>query len=146
MEFGEVREQTIGNTRLLVLAGRWSDRTLKEVFRMPADPGASLPDYVPDFVRIYVDADAHLPRRIQYLKKHPDPTQKQVRPVVTLDFRHIKLNEEVDDDIFKFERAADDEIKEVDLTAAVIDGIRKIAAGPEANSVPEEPAEEGAPG
>ena len=143
MEFGEVREQTSGDTKRLLLTGRWSDRTLKEVFQLPENSNAALPDYIPDYVRIFVDAKEHLPLRIQYLKKHPDTTKTQVRAVVTLDFRHFDLTGEVDDSVFKFERSEDDDIKEVDLTAAVIDGIRKLAADPQATTDSEKVEESG---
>ncbi|MEZ6128033.1 MAG: hypothetical protein R3C59_05090 [Planctomycetaceae bacterium] len=137
MDFGEVREQPAGETNLLVLAGRWNQKTRQEIFGLQ-DASAALPDYIPDYVRVYVDAAAGLPRRIQYLKKHPNPEESKVRPVVTLDLRNIKLNETVSDDTFQFDRAADDDIKEQDLTAQVIEGIKKVAT-PETPAAPEQP-------
>lgn len=127
MEFSTVQEQQVGDVTLLVLAGRWNQKTRKEVFGLE-DPEAPLPGYIPDFVRLYVDAKASLPRRIQYLKKHPSPEVKKVRPVVTLDLKNIRLNEGVSDEMFTFDRGEEDNIKEVDLTAQVIDAIKQIAA------------------
>jgi len=133
MDFGEVREQTVGDAKLLVLAGRWNEKTLaalKASANLPNDPNVPLPEYIPDYVRVYIDADANLPRRIQYLKKSADSQSKRVRPVVTLDFRNIKLNDDVPDSTFEFVRDKDEEIAEEDLTQPVIDAIKKIAASP----------------
>jgi outer membrane lipoprotein-sorting protein len=128
MEFGTVMEQQSGNSRLLVLSGRWTAQARKDYFGVADDSAAVLPEYVPDYVRIYFDADVLLPRRIEYLKKHPDPEQKQIRPVVVLDFRRIEINSGISDETFQFKHPAGDPIPEVDLTAQVIDSIKQIAA------------------
>lgn len=124
MEFSKVREQEIGGTRYLILGGRWTTTALKDYFGLE-DENALLPPNIPDFVRVYVDADAMLPRRIQYLKKHPDAQDKRVRPMVTLDFRNVALNEAIPDDVFTFE--APTGVTEEDLTKQVIEGIKQIA-------------------
>ena len=124
MDFGTVREQMVGEDRFLVLSGKWSDKSRKEMFDTE-DPDAPLPDYIPDYVRIYIDADASLPRRIQYLKRFPDPSQNLVRPLVTLDLRGVSLNEEVSDGLFTLQ--VDDEgLVEEDLTPKVIDTIKQL--------------------
>ncbi|HIE96172.1 MAG TPA: hypothetical protein EYG03_21850 [Planctomycetes bacterium] len=128
MEFGTVMEQQSGNQRLLVLSGRWSAQARKEYFGLADNPAAVLPEYIPDYVRIYVDADALLPRRIEYLKKHPDPEQKQIRPAVVLDFRRIEINSTISEDTFQFKLPDGEPISEVDLTAQVIESIKQIAA------------------
>ena len=128
MAFGAVQEQEVGNTKLLVLTGRWSAKTLKELFGVEDPTKAVLPEYIPEYVRIYVDASAMLPRRIQYLKKHPNPEQKSIRPLTTLDLRNINLQADLPDDTFVFPRPKDKDVKEVDLTSQVIESIRKMAA------------------
>ncbi len=127
MEFGAVREQQVGNSKLLILSGRWTPKSRKDIFQLPDDSTAPLPEYVPDFVRIYVDAEAMLPRRVQYLKRHPNPEQKQIRPLVTLDFRSFKTNVEVLDQTFEFVRPDDEKIPESDLTTQVIESIKQTA-------------------
>ena len=127
MEFGAVREQTVGNTKLLVLSGRWTKQSRKDIFKIPEDSDASLPDYLPDYVRLYIDAEAMLPRRVQYLKKHPNPEQKQIRPLITLDFRALKPNVAVQDSTFEFVRPEDEKVVETDLTSQVIDTIKATA-------------------
>mgnify|MGYP002631505704 CR=1 FL=1 len=144
MEFGTVMEQQSGNKRLLVLSGRWSAQAKKDYFGLADAPTAVLPDYIPDYVRIYVDADALLPRRIEYLKKHPDAEQKQIRPAVVLDFRRIAINSVISEDTFQFKLPDGDPIPEVDLTAQVIESIKQIAtqADPDATEATKETTEQ----
>lgn len=142
MDFGVVHEQPVGNTKLLVLYGRWSEKTRRDIFKIPEDSDAPLPDYIPDYVRLYVDAASMLPRRIQYLKKHPNPEQKQVRAVVTLDLRKLVLNAAIADETFEFQRPEGETLKEVDLTAQVIDSIKKIAEGNQQSPSSESEAED----
>jgi outer membrane lipoprotein-sorting protein len=147
MEFGKVREQTVGDTRLLVISGRWTKESLQQYFQI-TDPAAPRPAWVPDYVRVYVDAEAKLPRRIQYLKKHPNPAAKQVRPLITLDFRDMTINDTVDDSQFQFEAPAG--LAELDLTEQTIDAIRKTntaekTAAASADIPTTEPAVDAAP-
>lgn len=144
MDFGAVQEQKIGDSDLYVLTGRWNEKTLKDVFQAPDPAKAVLPDYIPDYVRIYVDASAMLPRRIQYLKKHPDPQQKKIRNLVTLDLKNIDLQVELPDSTFVFPRPDDKEVKEVDLTAQVIKAIENMAADKEKSAVEGEGSAAGA--
>lgn len=126
MEFGKVREQTVGDTRLLVVSGRWTTDALIRYFQLQ-DASSPRPGWMPDYVRIYIDAEARLPRRIQYLKRHPDPRVKQVRPLITLNFRGVTVNDEVDETQFHFETPQG--LVEVDLTKQTIDSIRQTAGG-----------------
>lgn len=126
MEFGKVREQTVGDTRLLVVSGRWTRESLETYFQLK-DPSAPRPSWLPDYVRVYIDADAHLPRRIQYLKKHPNPEVKQVRPLLVLDFRDMTVNGTMEGDPFRLD--APSGLAELDDTQKIIETIRKVAAG-----------------
>ena len=136
MEFGTVREQTVGQTRLLLLSGRWTEEARQEYFNITS-PEQPLPEWLPDFVRLYVDADALLPRRIQYLKKHPNPAEKLVRPLITLDFRKMSINDALPEDWFVF--SAPEGLPEDDLTQQTIRSIKQ-AANP-ATSGSAEPAD-----
>lgn len=126
MDYGAVQEQQLGSTQLLVLTGRWTQQIRKDVFGAE-DPKAQLPDFVPDYVRIYVDSASKLPRRIQYLKKHPDPDVKKIRPLITLDLRNINLQAQFSDDTFTFTRPEEEGIEEVDRTAQVVETLKRLA-------------------
>ena len=120
MEFGKVRPQSIGNSRLLVVTGRWTAESLEKYFNIK-DPEAPRPNWMPDFVRVYVDADARLPRRIQYLKRHPDPETKKIRALVTLDFRGMTVSDTFDESQFQFEvPAGQPELDETETTIELI--------------------------
>lgn len=127
MDFGAVQEQQVGDTKLYVLSGRWNEKTLKDVFKLQEDLTAPLPDYIPDYVRVYVDAGSMLPRRIQYLKRHPDSKQKKVRPLVTLDLRNINLQAKFSNDTFTFTRPDEKDLEETDLTPQVIESLKRMA-------------------
>ena len=124
MEFSKVREQTVGDTRLLLLSGRWTDDAREQYFKI-TDPKAAMPEWLPDYVRLFVDAEALLPRRIEYLKKHPNPEQKLVRPLIKLDFRKMSINEVLPEDWFVF--TAPEGLPEEDLTLVTVEQIKKMA-------------------
>jgi hypothetical protein len=132
MEFGKVHEQSIGDLRLLVITGRWTAESLAQYFKVN-DPAAPRPGWMPEYIRVYVDAEAMLPRRIQYLKKHPNPELKQVRPLITLDFRGMTVNDTIDESQFQFE--APEGQLELDLTELTIEAIQK-ATNPGAAAAP----------
>lgn len=141
MEFGKVRERAEGGTRMLILAGRWTTEALEQYFNLK-DPAAPLPNWIPDYVRVYLDADQKLPRRIQYLKKHPNPQISQVQPLLTLDFRNMTVNGDVSDDLFDFKPP--EGLPELDLTDKTVEAIKKAAGvSPAAteDSATEEPSE-----
>ena len=139
MEFGKVREQTLGNSRLLVVSGRWTAESLKKYFNVE-DRTAPRPHWMPEYVRVYIDAEAMLPRRIQYLKRHPIPEENKVRPLFTLDFLEMTIDDTVDESRFHFE-APEGEL-ELDETGRTIELIQQAASQPVAptstapNSVP----------
>lgn len=131
MDFGQVQELQAKSGKMLVLTGRWNAKTLKDVFQVPDDPNAQLPEFVPDYVRLFVSEKGMLPAKIQYLKKHPNPEVKQVQPLATLDFRNVEFNGKIPDETFVFKRPDDQKITEVDLTSQVIEGIKNSGAADE---------------
>lgn len=140
MEFGQVKEQTIAGNTVYVLTGRWSQKTRKDIFQVPeGDLNTPLPAYIPDYVRVYVDQKASLPRRIEYLKRHPNPEVKQAQPLAILDFRNIRLNEALNEAMFDISKEeSDDSVEEKDLTRDVIDAIKAASetAAPKTDANP----------
>jgi hypothetical protein len=82
-----------------------------------------------------------LPRRIQFLKRSMDPTEKMVRPLITLDFRNLVINEPVDDQAFVFKTP--EKAVEVDETENVIQMIQQSLKP--ASAEPAAPAAGGTP-
>lgn len=153
MEFAPVKTISVGDRKVYEVTGRWSERIRKEVFKVPDGSIVDPRPHVPEYTRVYVDAETMLPRRIQFLKRSMDPTAKMVRPLITLDFRNLVINEPVNDEAFVFKTP--EKAVEVDETENVIQMIQQSlkpaptepaapAAGgtlstPPATATPEEP-------
>lgn len=135
MEFSAVRTETVGGTEFHVVTGRWNKTIRQQMFQLPDGAEVIAQEFIPEYVRLYIDASSALPRRIQYLKRSPDPNQKpvQVRPLVTVDLRQIVLNDAVDDSLFVF--TAPEGVVEEDLTEQTIQGIRQTVQ-PAAGAIP----------
>lgn len=123
MEFAPVKSITVGERKVYEVTGRWSERIRKEVFKVPEGSIVDPRPHVPEYTRVYVDAETMLPRRIQFLKRSMDPTEKMVRPLITLDFRNLVINEPVDDQAFLFKTP--EKAVEVDETENVIQMIQQ---------------------
>ena len=150
MEFAPVKSITVGDRKVYEVTGRWSERIRKEVFKVPEGSVVDPRPHVPEYTRVYVDAETMLPRRIQFLKRSMDPTAKMVRPLITLDFRNLVINEPVDDQAFVFKTP--EKAVEVDETENVIQMIQQSlkpasadGAAPAAAGVPGTPATPTAP-
>jgi len=130
MEFAMVKTVSIGDREFLEVTGRWSEKVRKDVFGLPEGTIVDPRPHVPEYVRVYVDPQTMLPRRIQFLKRSMDATAKLVRPLLTLDLRNLVLNETVDDQIFTYQ--APEKIQEEDLTEQVIQQIQASVQPPAA--------------
>lgn len=142
MEFAPVKSITVGDRKVYEVTGRWSERIRKEVFKVPEGSIVDPRPHVPEYTRVYVDAETMLPRRIQFLKRSMDPTAKMVRPLITLDFRNLVINEPVNDEAFVFKTP--EKAVEVDETENVIQMIQQSLKP--AVTEPAAPAAAGAPG
>ena len=113
MKLGPPKEETIRDRPVVVLTGTWSEAVASRL-RAPgaaAGPGL-LPTTVPDQVRLYLDQQTGFPYRILYLKKLPN--RDVMKPMLTLDFRDVVLNEAIAPAEFEYEPPAG--IESVDET------------------------------
>ena len=140
MEFAPVKAIQVGDRKVLEVTGRWNERIRKEVFKVPENTLVDPRPQVPEYVRVYVDAETMLPRRIQFLKRSMDPNEKMVRPIITLDLRNVVVNDAVEDSLFVFQ--APENTPEEDQTEQVIQMIQQ-SLQPAATT---EPATTPAPG
>lgn len=129
MEFAAAKPVKVGERDFLEVTGRWNQRVRNEVFKLPEGLVTMPQPFLPEYVRVFVDAQTLLPRRIQYLKRSLDPTQNIVRPLITLDLRNLVLNETVDDQLFVFQSS--EGTPEDDLTQQVIQAIQEAGKPPE---------------
>ncbi len=118
MVFKGVREENVDGQVFVVVQGRWSDEQVSRFVPGNDEPDPVLPAHLPEYVRIYFDKDTLFPRRILYLKRHADPTQRIARPMLTLDFTNVVLNGEVDSNLFTFQPVSTKD--QNDVTADVI--------------------------
>ncbi|MFO0979500.1 MAG: hypothetical protein U0996_24055 [Planctomycetaceae bacterium] len=134
MLFVPVKMEKNGDRDTYEITGRWNDRVRKEVFQLPEGTVVDSRPFVPEYVKIYVDRESLLIRRIQFWKRSIDQTQKMARPLLTLDLRNLQLNEQVDPQIFSFtppENAAEE-----DQTEAIIQAIKQGLNPPPAGQPP----------
>jgi len=134
MEFAAAKPVKVGDRDFLEVTGRWNQQVRNEVFKLPEGAITIPQPFLPEYVRVFVDAQTLLPRRIQYLKRSLDPTQNIVRPMITLDLRNLVLNETVDDQLFVFQSS--EGTPEEDLTQQVIQAIQQAGQPPEEGTLP----------
>lgn len=101
MKFSSVREDTLSERPVYVVEGTWSEAFLQKAHRPGTAPMSILMlPTVPDAIRIYVDRETGFPHRFAYLKKVPGRNVQ--RPLLTLDFLDVVLNEPIDADEFSY--------------------------------------------
>lgn len=122
MVFNGVREEQIDGKPFVVVQGRWSDAQI-QLFRpgnTESDP--ILDPFLPEYVRIFFEKKTLFPRRIMFLKRHPNPEQRTARPMVTLDLTNVVLNGETDSEQFRFTGSTKDQ---TDITEQLIDALKQ---------------------
>src|SRR5262245_234196 len=122
----EIKEETLRDRPVVVISGTWTDAFASKL-RAPGAQGAPslLPAYVPDSVRVLVDRETGFPLQVLYLKKLPG--RKASRPMLTLDFLDVALNEPINSSEFDYEPP--DNVKPVELTKAFVDMLSASESG-----------------
>ncbi|WP_373652602.1 outer membrane lipoprotein carrier protein LolA [Schlesneria sp. DSM 10557] len=98
VDFDVIKEEASEGGPRTIIQGKWKSEILQ---RFPKGKDNSLPAFVPDLVRLYVNSENLFPERLLYLKRQPE--SKKLRPLVNLEFRNVELDTPVDDDAFKFD-------------------------------------------
>ena len=136
MEFAPVKESRIAEVRFYTLVGRWTPASMTRLFQVPEGTEVLPAEYLPEYVRILVDADSMLPRRIQYLKRSVTENETMVRPIVTLDLRNIELNKPLGNDVFAF--SPPEGVSEEDVTDQTINLIQQLSTSPPSGTPPDQ--------
>lgn len=136
MKFSSLKEESLRSRQVFVLQGNWNDDAATRWLGDPAkrDKNAALPLFVPDEVRVSLDRETGFPLRLLYLKKMPD--RDVMRPMLTLDFLDVALNEPVDASEFHYEPP--DRVTPVEITPMYLEQLKPLAA-------PAAPAQPGTP-
>ena len=88
-----------------IISGVWTDAFAPKLRGQGAQGAPSLlPAFVPDAVRLSIDRETGFPHQILYLKKLPG--RKVSRPLLTLDFLDVALNEPINNSEFDYEPPA----------------------------------------
>ncbi len=99
----DMEEKSLRERPVVVIQGTWSDAFAMKLRGPSPATGAAplLPAFVPDSVRIYVDRETGFPHRIMYSKKLPG--REVHKPMVTLDFLDVELNQPIDNSEFEYQ-------------------------------------------
>ena len=124
MTFNRRREQTFGDRPFVIIEGTWNATFLQNLTDDDQAAAEELPEYIPDRVRVYIDKATHFPHRIVYLKK---ATGGVLRPMVSLEFRNVRLKAKLADSSFAFK--PEPGIRVTDVTDDYLRQIRQGVAG-----------------
>ena len=124
MTFDALKEEESDGRMRTIVQARWK-KDVAQLF--PKEKDDSLPAFVPDLVRIYVDSKTLFPERVLYLKKFTDKEKKTFRPVVDVEFRNVELDGPVDEKLFEFK--IDPDVVPEDVTKMYLDRISAPAEG-----------------
>lgn len=127
MVFDGVKIDEHGGQPYSVIQGRWND----EYRARFGGEGKSLPEFVPDRVRIYLDQQTLFPTRILYLKEAPPEARLPFQLLLSLEFSDIVLDGPVDDDRFRY--VPPDEAQVENRTSKIL-GLIEAAKKPAATS------------
>ncbi len=132
MTFTLQREGQIQGRPFVIIEGSWNAAFLETLTVESRPTSGELPEYIPDRVRIYFDKSTKFPHRILYLKKQPD--RASLRPMVSLEFRKVEVNTQIDDSVFVFK--AGKGVRVQDVTEEFIKQVRQVRS---ANQAPGQP-------
>ncbi len=98
MTFEALKTDEADGRKFSIIQGRWNTDYQT---RFTVKNEKSLPSYVPDRVRIYIDDETLFPTRILYLKAVPEHP-KQYRALLSLEFSDIQLDGPVSEENFRY--------------------------------------------
>lgn len=123
LEFESLERITESDREMVVIRARWKPDALT---KLGLKPDQATPEYIPDFVRLWFDAETQVPVKIDYLKKAADKLPE--RAIVSLQFRDVVLDQAVDESLFLF--VPPEDVVPEDITRAYVEQITRT--GPNA--------------
>jgi hypothetical protein len=124
MTFTSVKQEPLGGRPCHLLQGNWKPEFLEQLQQQFQVFGRSVQSYLPETIRIHLDAETLFPVRIAYWPP-PAPEGPARPPLLTLEFTDIHLNEPVNAMVFDFVSTGADE---TDITKEFIQAIQAAAA------------------
>lgn len=127
MVFDAIKQDEADGHPQTIIQGRWKKEILQ---RYPKDKEDSLPIFIPDLVRIYVNTQTLFPEKLLYLKKNSQ--KKTFRPLVSLEFQNIEFDVPVDDKDFVFK--IPDGVVPEDITKQYLDRMSGTGNSPDTSA------------
>lgn len=128
LEFESLERITESDREMVVIRARWKPDALA---KLGLKPEQATPEYVPDLVRLWFDAETQVPVKIDYLKKAADKLPE--RAIVSLQFRDVVLDQAVDESLFLF--VPPEDVVPEDITRSYVEQITRT--GPNAQPAPQ---------
>ncbi|MCA9052296.1 MAG: hypothetical protein KDA75_00600 [Planctomycetaceae bacterium] len=124
MVFRSVREEPVAGRRCHLLEGTWKPEFVEELRQHFEFLGRSVQAYLPELVRIHLDAETLFPMRISYWPSAGEDGASKL-PLLALEFTDVRLNEPVSPLLFDFVASG---VDEADITEQFIEAIKGAAA------------------
>jgi hypothetical protein len=128
MVFESMTDETHDGRTFHILQGRWKPEALSSIMAKLGPVANQLSNFVPDKVRVDLDAESLFPVRILYLKQ-VDPARKAYRPWVSLEFHDVQFDVPLPADAFVYHLPPG--VDEGDDTATYVDLMQNPPAAPD---------------
>lgn len=130
MLFDAQREEDYQGRPYVVIQGRWKDEALQKFRSQLQGRTQSLVAFIPDRIRVYFDRETLFPMRFLYLKQVSEQP-RSYRPMLTLEFSDVELNQDVNPDEFSyFPPKGVDEVDETSNYLKMIEAARTSPTQP----------------
>ena len=123
MKWRPAVRQEIDGAGFVVLDGRWTRASRRD---LNARFGGSVPAFLPDGAKVYLDAARLVPRRVLYWVKD-DTTPEGRRTLMSLDFTDVRLGAPLPPDLFAY--APPPDADEDDVTAKAVARLAALGEG-----------------
>jgi hypothetical protein len=134
--FDSKRVDTRDGQELVIVQGHWREDRRNSLLAGIGGAGKQLAGFMPDLVRIAFERSSLFPVRLEYLK-FTSPDQKSARPLITVNYQNVVLDQPVSDTLFTYVAPAG--LEERDETAGFIELMQQSLQTPAAT--PQTPAE-----
>lgn len=123
MTFDAIRPEAIEGQDYLVVQARWKNEERTELMTGLGPMASQIGGFIPDLVRIYFVKETLFPAKILYLKTASEVRQTY-RPMVTIEFTNIKIDEPLPQNTFVY--VAPPGVEERDETGIYLQMIQQI--------------------
>jgi hypothetical protein len=128
--FDSKRTDTQDGQELVIVQGHWREDRRNSLLAGIGGAGKQLAGFMPDLVRVSFVRSSLFPIRLEYLK-FASSDQKSARPLLTVDYSHVVLDQPVSDALFTYVAPAG--LEERDETATFVELMQQSLNSPVAS-------------